>query len=174
MKKNTKHAVKKGNSKNKIIIILLLIIFALGVILFIFGNKTSSLFEKKAYIIVSGSMVPEINVGDIAIVQNTNQVKIGDIIAFKRQNKIIVHRIVNEMKVNKIIMYQTKGDSNNVEDSELVNINDIEGVYIGKIPRVGNILIWLSNNLFIMIIFAITFVSLIYYFIEKLKNNKTE
>ena len=118
-------------------------------------NKTPNLFGKKAFIIISGSMIPEIQIGDVAIVNDTDAVKIGDVIAFRRESTVIVHRIVKEMDINGEVMYQTKGDNNNVEDKELAPKSTIEGVMIGKIPAVGKVLMWLYNNLYIVVVVLI-------------------
>ena len=53
------------------------------------------------------------------------------------------------------VMYQTKGDNNNICDAELVDISDIEGIYAGKVPYIGNILIMLYNNLAIVVVIVV-------------------
>lgn len=165
--------IKKQNTKFKKVkniieyIIIFVVILINGILIFQAKdnpNKTPSFFGKKAFVIISGSMIPEIQIGDIAIVNNTDLCDVGDIIAFRRNSTVIVHRIVKEMYVNDAVMYQTKGDNNNVADAELVDISSIEGVYIGKIPYVGKILMWLYNNLAIVIVVIIIILILKYYF----------
>lgn len=118
-------------------------------------NKTPDLFGKKAFIIVSGSMIPTIEIGDIVVIDNTTDVKENDVIAFRRNTTVIVHRIIDEMNVNGKVMYQTKGDNNNIADLELVEVEDIEGVYQAKIPYIGKILMFLYKNLSIVIVIVI-------------------
>lgn len=130
-------------------------------------NKTPSLFGRKAFVIISGSMIPEIQIGDVVLIKDTDYFKIGDIIAFRRDSSVIVHRIAREMEVNGKLMYQTKGDNNNVADSELVDISTIEGVYYGKIPFIGKILMWLYNNLSMVIVVIIIILIIKYYFTRK-------
>ena len=127
-------------------------------------NKTPNLFGKKAFIIISGSMIPEIQIGDVVIVNDTDAVKIGDVIAFRRDSTVIVHRIVKEMNINGEVMYQTKGDNNNVEDKELAPKSTVEGVMIGKIPAIGKVLMWLYNHLSIVIIVLIAILILRFIF----------
>ena len=162
---------KKSKSKKIINIIEYIIIFLVisANVLLIFQsmnnpNKTPSLFGKKAFVIISGSMIPEIQIGDVVIINDTNDVKVGDIIAFRRDSTVIVHRIVKEMNVNGQTMYQTKGDNNNVEDKELVTVPTIEGLLIGKIPFIGKILMWLYNNLSIVIVVIIIILIIRYLF----------
>lgn len=129
-------------------------------------NKTPSLFGKKAFVIVSGSMIPEIQIGDIVIVNETNKVKVQDVIAFRKDANVIVHRIVKEMQISGKTMYQTKGDNNNVADAELIEMKNIEGIVVSRIPFIGKILILLYNNIQIVIIFILLFL-ISRYFIKK-------
>lgn len=169
--KNESKKSEKGKFKiiKNIIEYLIIFLIILANIILIYKsiknpNKTPDLFGKKAFVIISGSMIPEIQIGDIVIVNDTNNVKISDIIAFRRESSVIVHRIINEMNVNGNLMYQTKGDNNNVPDVELVNKDSIEGVLIGKIPFIGKILMFLYNNLYIVVVICIVILLLKYYF----------
>lgn len=170
MKRKNKNE-KKSNFKkiiNIIEYIVISIVILVNVILVYKSvknpNKTPDLFGKKAFVIVSGSMIPEIDIGDIVIIKNTNSVKIGDTIAFRKNSSIIVHRIVDEIEVDGKIMYQTKGDNNVVPDTELVDYENIEGIYSYKIPFIGNILLFLYNNLAILIIVIVIILIIKYYF----------
>ena len=135
-------------------------------------NRTPDIFGKKAFVIVSGSMIPKIQIGDVVIVNDTNVVKPEDIIAFRRNSSVIVHRIIKEMSVNGETMYQTKGDNNNVPDSELVSTSSIEGVYVTKIPYIGRILMFLYNNLALVIIAVVIILLIKYFWNGKAEQNK--
>ncbi|MBR2240205.1 MAG: signal peptidase I [Clostridia bacterium] len=126
-------------------------------------NKTPSFLGRKAFVIISGSMIPEIQIGDVVLVKETENVHVGDIIAFRRDSSVIVHRIVKEMNIKGNVMYQTKGDNNNIEDAELVDVSTIEGVSTGKIPYIGKVLMWLYNHLYIVIVVLI-FILIVKYF----------
>ena len=164
--------IKKKRIIKKIIsiieyIIIFIVILANAIMIFKSvrnPNKTPSLFGKKAFVIVSGSMIPEIHIGDIVITNDRNYANIGDIIAFRKDTTVIVHRIVKEMNIDSEIMYQTKGDNNNVEDLDLVRRDTIEGVCIGKIPYIGSLLMWLYNNLAIVIVALILIIIIKYFF----------
>lgn len=118
-------------------------------------DKTPDILGKKAFVIVSGSMIPEIQIGDVVIVNDTTDVKENDIIAFRNHSTVIVHRIIKTMDIDGKTMYQTKGDNNNIADIELVSESNIEGVYIGKIPYIGKLLMFLYNNLAIIVVVVI-------------------
>ncbi len=164
--------IKKKSILKKVIsiieyIIIFIVILANAIMIFKSvrnPNKTPSLFGKKAFVIVSGSMIPEIHIGDIVITNDRNYANIGDIIAFRKDTTVIVHRIVKEMNIDSEIMYQTKGDNNNVEDLDLVRRDTIEGVCIGKIPYIGSLLMWLYNNLAIVIVALILIIIIKYFF----------
>lgn len=135
--------------------IIFVVVFCNGVLIgrsFKNPNKTPDLFGEKAYIIISGSMIPTIQIGDIVLIHDAQEANIGDIIAFKKKSTVIVHRVIDEKEIDNEIMYQTKGDNNNIADLDLVAKQDIEGVYHGKIPFVGKIIMFLYNNLAIVVI----------------------
>ena len=129
-------------------------------------EKTPSVFGRKAFIIISGSMSPEIEIGDIVITKSDENVDNGKIIAYRKDSTIIVHRVVKDLQINGETMYQTKGDRNTVEDKELVAKSKIEGVVVTKIPYVGNILMWLYNNM-VWIILALLILIIINVFVLK-------
>ena len=164
---NKKSNAKKSNKKYVINIIQYIIVFMIIIAcgLFIYKSacnpeKTPSVFGRKAFIIVSGSMIPEINVGDVVITNSNENIDVGKIIAYKRDSTIIVHRVVGMIKVNDGIMYQTKGDKNNVEDKELVSKDQVEGIVVMKIPYIGRVLMWLYNHLAWIIVMLITLIIL--------------
>ena len=169
-KKNNEEKIEKKDNvkkKNKVIsvieyIIIFVIVFVNAILIFKTvnnPNKTPDLFGKKAFIIVSGSMIPTINIGDIVIINDTTNVKTNDIIAFREGGMVIVHRIINEeVDVTGKTMYKTKGDNNNVEDLNLVDTLDIEGLFMFKIPYLGNIILFLYKNLFLVVVIIIVII----------------
>ena len=98
--------------------------------------------------IISSSMFPLFNRGDVVIYKDLSdselkQIKENSIIIYKIGNQNIAHRVVNRIEENNTVFYQTKGDSNNVADSKLVSINQIQGIYICNIKYIGFPSIWL-------------------------------
>jgi signal peptidase len=95
-------------------------------------------------VIATGSMEPLIYPGDIVILKQMRSedqirgLKNGDIIQFKRNEILITHRIIEiESDKHRNLTFHTKGDNNSVEDIETVNPNDIRGVYVCVIPKLG-------------------------------------
>lgn len=107
------------------------------------GEPRAPLFG--AYVIISPSMVPNINVLDAIVTMRTDAEKLkkNDVITFisndpAHKGITITHRIVGVKKTaNGEYAYRTKGDNNNVEDKTLVSYDDVLGKVIFKIPYIG-------------------------------------
>ncbi len=122
---------------------------------FLFSKKNPSFFGIRTYIIISGSMEPNINIGDIIVVKSTEQKALtkGDIISFRENQSIITHRINEVLKLDGEIKYRTKGDKNNICDSELVKYENIEGKVILILPKVGKLILFLQKRKVIILLF---------------------
>ncbi len=116
-------------NKNKITIKILIIALVI-VVFFIKINSKSlalKLFDYSVLIICSGSMEPEICVGDAVVIKKEDTYNVGDVITYNVENKYLVtHRIVEKVE-NK---YITKGDNNNVSDDIQITKDKIEGKVI--------------------------------------------
>jgi len=88
--------------------------------------------------VTSGSMRPAIKTGGIVMVKPASSYSVGDIITFKigpGKRDILTHRIIQQTGDNFI----TKGDANNVADTEPVNKGDILGKVVFDVPYAGYI-----------------------------------
>jgi signal peptidase I len=133
-----KSMLPKGIVKDIIIVVVGVLIIWMGLRV-VFGT------ENPFYVVSSGSMVPELQVFDVLVVQGNDPfetVEIGDVIVFNRpqgQDRVIVHRVASIISEDPYTI-RTKGDANPTSipgtDSP---ITDEE--YIGKvayvIPQVG-------------------------------------
>jgi signal peptidase len=90
--------------------------------------------------IVSGSMLPQIGIGDVVIVKKTpaDAIKVGDVIQFKSGNIKIAHRVVEigKNEEGKRVLW-TKGDANRNRDVDPVLPEQVIGKVIYKVPKVG-------------------------------------
>jgi len=142
------------------LIFVLFILIGFGVILFVYLgdfliNSTNPnrkpLFS--TYVILTPSMVPNINVNDAIIVkrEDNDNYKVGDIITFNSNEKnyeglAVTHRVVEKRKVDEnSSVYTTKGDNNNIIDSSSVKTNSIYGKVLFRIPKIGYIQKFFSN-----------------------------
>ncbi len=134
----TKRSISKGVIKDVIIV-------ALGVIVIWIGLQVAFGTQNPFYVVASGSMIPELQVYDVLIVQghvDFDDIQIGDIIVFDRpsgQDRVIVHRVVSITDENPKTL-RTKGD-NNVASIPGTDFPITEKEYIGKveykIPQIG-------------------------------------
>ena len=86
------------------------------------------------YVIISGSMEPELPVGSVCLVDcQQKEPEVGDIISYKAQDTIITHRVIEKTDGG----YITKGDSNSVADPGIVKPKQIFGTCIYSVPKIG-------------------------------------
>ena len=173
--KYTNDAIRKRkNRENKICRTISILIYMLLFPLIIYNisliiqsvikpDETPSFLGIKTYVIVSGSMKPEYNVGDIVIVKKAKEENInkGDIISYRDGQAVVTHRVIEEKEVNGHTKFKTKGDNNNTEDIHEVTINLIEGKVVGKVSKVGNLSIMLQDKISIIIIILLFYIYLI-------------
>lgn len=129
--------LKKTAVKDIIIVVIGIAIIWIGIHV-AFG--TGSPF----YVVSSGSMIPNLNVFDVIVVQGNypfSHLKVGDIIVFKPYDydKTIVHRVAQILNLNPLTI-RTKGDAN---PSSIPGIDfpitrqDYLGKVIYVIPQIG-------------------------------------
>lgn len=152
--------IKLKNILNIIIYIILTIIMAYNISLIIQSvlkpNKTPSFLGIKTYVIISGSMEPNINIGDIVITKDKEDLQVGDIISYRKGHSVITHRISQvSYNENGEKIYKTKGDNNNTEDSEEISTADIEGKVVKVIPKLGKISLVLQNKVIIIMVLIV-------------------
>lgn len=151
----------------KIGYIVLTILLTFIVVFNIFSMLNISLFGYRVYRVGSGSMRPELEVGDYILIKKKNNYKVGDIITYKNNKSYITHRIVYINK-NKIV---TKGDSNNTNDN-FINKKDIVGKLFLKL-RVISFISFIFTIPYTWIFIFIVGVIYIWFFSKyKVKNKK--
>lgn len=128
------------------IFVLLMIIIAIIVIYILrvkvlAGNNRLGEVKTNFYTILTTSMVPTIDAGDIVIThKNDNNIyNKGDIITFVSNGSsiTITHRITEVSVLNGEYFYKTKGDHNATEDTSLVSANSVIGRVIFRLPKLG-------------------------------------
>jgi len=97
-------------------------------------------FPVRPTVIISGSMRPTIEIGDVAIIAELNPklLKVGDIIQFRTEERPIptVHRIIETRTGKKTAIFITQGDANNAPDDP-VRPQQVVGKVIFIVPKVG-------------------------------------
>lgn len=104
------------------------------------------LLSIKPYIVMSGSMEPEIHTGSLVFVDESyefDKVKVGDVIAFKpTEDTLVTHRVINIE--NGFI--ETKGDNNDVSDGFSTNKDNFIGLSKYWMPKAGYLFKWIQSS----------------------------
>ena len=90
--------------------------------------------DMNPYVIVSGSMEPELPVGSLCMIDcQQKEPETGDIISYKAGDSVITHRVVEVTDEG----YVTKGDANDTKDPGIVKPKQVFGTYVFNIPKAG-------------------------------------
>ena len=117
--------------------------------------------------VVSGSMEEAIHIGDIIIIDTKIKTyNVGDIITFKENDSYTTHRIVEINDDG----YITKGDANTSVDKNILNSENIIGIYKAKLNYLGLIIRIVKNPITMFCIFVIGVIVCILLNIDKSGN----
>lgn len=122
------------------IIIAILTAFIILTMVIRFTGGTPTAFGFSMFRVSSGSMTPELEVGDVIITRefDTTTVKKGDIITYKSESgamkdKLVTHRVVKgPYKKGKNLYVVTKGDANFSEDDP-IKTTQIQSRFLTKV-----------------------------------------
>lgn len=176
LKKITENPVLK--LINNIVYVILFLIVAsvlFVVILQRASNNDIALGGIRIFNIVSESMVPKYNIGDVLVVKSIEpqNIKVGDDIAYIGQEstfnqKIVTHQVIRIDYENGEYIFHTKGIANILEDP-LVHQNQVFGKVVYKIWILSLISKILSNVYVVFFGIFVPIVILIFWTILKLK-----
>lgn len=176
LKKITENPVLK--LINNIVYVILFLIVAsvlFVVILQRASNNDIALGGIRIFNIVSESMVPKYNIGDVLVVKSIEpqNIKVGDDIAYIGQEstfnqKIVTHQVIKIDYENGEYIFHTKGIANILEDP-LVHQNQVFGKVVYKIWILSFISKILSNVYVVFFGIFVPIVVLIFWTILKLK-----
>lgn len=97
-------------------------------------GEQPTLFGYSTAVVVSGSMSGTIDVDDMVIIHRQNSYSDGDVITYINSNSnLVTHRIYEVTKDG----YITKGDANNTPDKEIVTKDNVVGIVVMVIPKIG-------------------------------------
>ena len=118
------------------------IYYIVTIILITIVSLTSGYFKYQAIVIATGSMTPNINKGDMVVIEkvapkDAKKLKEEEVLAFKREDKIVVHRIYKIYTSGNEIFFKTKGDHNNAPDGYLTEAKEILGTVKFNIRYIG-------------------------------------
>lgn len=148
------------------------------------SQKKSPLFG--AYVIISPSMVPNINVYDAVVTIRTPEEKIEmyDVITFlskdiETHGIPITHRVVGILETESGERgYRTKGDNNNGEDRAIILQKEVIGKVFLRIPMLGYVRTFVTSKIGFLVAIVLPLVTSftieILRAIKKKKENEVE
>ena len=169
-----KRSVSKGVIKDIVIVGVGVLVIWLGLTL-AFGT------QNPFYVVASGSMIPELEVYDVLIVQGHEpfeDIETGDIIVFNRpsdHDRVIVHRVISVIDDDPKTL-RTKGDANPASIPG-TDFPITEEEYIGKVvhtlPQVGYVTQLLKPPINYVIIAIVIGVMIVKQITKKKKQKET-
>jgi signal peptidase len=98
------------------------------------------LFPLQPIVVISGSMRPALDVGDVVIIAKVpaDTIKPGDIIQFREAEGVaVIHRVVEIHETEAGKFFITQGDANSEPDANPVIPENVVGRAIFDIPKIG-------------------------------------
>ena len=97
------------------------------------GEEQPTVLGFTAAVVVTGSMSPAIEPGDLVVCRRAADYGEDDVIMFRSGASLVTHRIVGDTPDG----FTTRGDANNVADIEPVQHGAIVGKVVFTVPRIG-------------------------------------
>jgi len=127
---------KAGAVVKKAIVALLAVFFLINLYLLliqaVYINDLPKVFGLARVVVISGSMQPAIEAGDLLVIREQAGYRVNDIITYRAGASLITHRV----KAVEGTSLVTQGDGNNVADAP-IEISQVEGKMLFRIPQMG-------------------------------------
>ncbi len=112
-------------------------------------DHVPSVFGYSPVIVLSGSMSPVFEAGDMIVLSKTdpNVLVPGDIVCYMEDETVITHQIIEvQKKEDGSPLYITQGTANDMEDPSPVSPEQVQGIYTGmRFPGIGNLAVFLQT-----------------------------
>ena len=117
-------------------------------------DPTKSIFGFRFYYIQTPSMEPEIPVGSAIFTRyaDPENIRVGDVITYYLEDTSISHQVVEVLPASDetgLPWFRTKGIANAEPDPQLVRGDAVAGVEVLVIPRLGYVMSWVGNHIFL-------------------------
>ena len=170
MKKNIKKTGKISLKGINIFLTIAVLILLPLVVFTLISSKTDKLGGIKSFVVLTGSMEPNISVGSVVYTKPFGSYHSGDVIAFNQEGRTITHRIVGVKPLKASgVSYTTKGDANNAADSDTVSENKIVGKQVISVPYLGRLIVFLSTVQGFLLFIAIPIIAFVLFELWNIK-----
>lgn len=137
------------------------------------ASPTKSIFGYRYYTVLTGSMSPTYDVGDIIFVKikAPESINEGDVITFnpsRDSDAYLTHRVIEKIdnyEGSGVTCFRTKGDANDSEDSFLIDGERVIGTVAFGVPYLGYIIRFIQLRWY----FVVPIVVMIAVFLHLLK-----
>lgn len=112
-------------------------------------DELPGVFGVKPVAVLSGSMEPAIQTGDLIFVESCDPAALreGDVVCYLSSGKAVTHRIASVTEgEDGQPRYVTQGDANNAEDRLAVSADQVQGVWNGaRVAGLGNAILFMQT-----------------------------
>lgn len=146
--------------------VVLFVILIFFILLNILSMNNKSLFGFRIYRVISGSMQPALQIGDVIIIKKANNYAEKDIITYDNGLTTITHRI-KSIDGDEII---TEGDANDAPDKPITK-DRILGKYFFRISTFSVFSIMLTGKTIYLIMVLVLFAILLFAISDRVTKN---
>lgn len=146
--------------------VVLFVILIFFILLNILSMNNKSLFGFRIYRVISGSMQPALQIGDVIIIKKANYYAEKDIITYDNGLTTITHRI-KSINGDEII---TEGDANDAPDKPITK-DRILGKYFFRISTFSVFSIMLTGKTIYLIMVLVLFAILLFAISDRVTRN---
>jgi len=109
---------------------------------------------KSSLVVLSGSMQPHLQPGDVVVLQEAgpDEIQEGEVITYRTDGGTndagrdrVTHRVVEKRMTSDGVVYRTKGDANDRPDPGVVHQHAVVGEVWFHVPLVGRLLLALQR-----------------------------
>ena len=146
--------------------VVLFVILIFFILLNILSMNNKSLFGFRIYRVISGSMQPALQIGDVIIIKKANNYAEKDIITYDNGLTTITHRI-KSINGDEIV---TEGDANDAPDQPITK-DRILGKYFFRISTFSVFSIMLTGKTIYLIMVLVLFAILLFAISDRVTRN---
>ena len=109
---------------------------------------------KSSLIVLSGSMQPHLQPGDVVVINDASgsEIEEGEVITFRTDGEIggtgrnrVTHRVVEKQQTSDGVVYRTKGDANDQADPGVIHQDAVVGEVWFHVSLVGRLFLALQQ-----------------------------
>lgn len=181
-----KRIIKTAKRALKVLAWIGIFVLAMSIVLIFvarINGTTPTFLGYSIFRISSGSMEPELLVGDVILgksVISPEEIKVGDVITYKGSGefagKLITHKVIAAPhEQDGTIMLQTKGTANDIPDAP-IKADRVISVMIRKLPFLNGFYNFFFSSWGLLVIIALivfVFIDELFFFIKTLTGKKS-